>query len=201
MCPPMPAILLVLPVHHRHRVPADQRLDPPLQLAIAGIGQLPHASESCSRTASSARSAARCPPRAPAASAPSAAPRPAPAPRPPPRRQTPRSTRPLLQKSLSGLALPLLCSSIGITRLSELGLAVECAGRHRPLSSITLVQRTVTPAGTLFYGDSQPGTSASFSKTRSPSCLARRTSSSAPFDAPGSRSTASQRFKSCRAIG
>ena len=30
-------VLLVLPVHHRHRVPADQRLDPPLQLSIARI--------------------------------------------------------------------------------------------------------------------------------------------------------------------
>ena len=31
-------ILLVLPMHHRHRVPADQALDAPLQVPIAGIG-------------------------------------------------------------------------------------------------------------------------------------------------------------------
>ncbi len=31
-------ILLVLPMHHGHRVPADQALDAPLQLTIAGIG-------------------------------------------------------------------------------------------------------------------------------------------------------------------
>ena len=30
-------IFLVLPMHHGHRVPADQALDAPLQLAIAGI--------------------------------------------------------------------------------------------------------------------------------------------------------------------
>ena len=30
-------ILLVLPVHHRHRVPADQALDPPLQIRIARV--------------------------------------------------------------------------------------------------------------------------------------------------------------------
>ena len=31
-------ILLILPMHHRHRIPADQRLHAPLQLAVARIG-------------------------------------------------------------------------------------------------------------------------------------------------------------------
>ena len=33
-------VLLILAVHHRHRVPADQALNLPLHRSVAGIGQL-----------------------------------------------------------------------------------------------------------------------------------------------------------------
>ena len=33
-------VVLVLPMHHRHGVPADQALDTPLEVAVAGIGHL-----------------------------------------------------------------------------------------------------------------------------------------------------------------
>ena len=35
-----PVVLLVGPVHHRHRVPADDALDPPLDFAVAGVARL-----------------------------------------------------------------------------------------------------------------------------------------------------------------
>ena len=35
---PDAGVFLVLPVHHRHRVPSDQALDATLQLAVTGIG-------------------------------------------------------------------------------------------------------------------------------------------------------------------